>query len=256
MICTFTVGAVTIDLAGGSGRSSETNSLTINQSTNFQQVAYIGAVEGRQFFRPGSFTSLSFESMLTFDSVDQAEFFLTTLPGDMINQASATAAIGVRTAEGTKQVETATASGTASGSGARNVTATLTAANVTGSPLATTVSVTAGDTASVWAGKVRDALSSVVAISKRFTIGGTGADIVLTAKRAAADDTTLNLALANGSPSPGITPAATSASTTAGVADTITPTLALYDVQASVGVAHKGATVALSVQLTGRTTAP
>lgn len=254
MICTFTVGAVTIDLAGGSGRSSETNSLTINQSTNFQQVAYIGAVEGRQFFRPGSFTSLSFESMLTFDTVDQAEFFLTTLPGDLINQASATTAIGVRTAEGTKQVETATAAGTATGNG--NVTATVTAANVTGSPLATTVAILLSDTPTVWAGKVRTALGNVTAIAKRFTIGGTGADITLTAKRAAANDGTLNLALANGSPSPGITPAASSANTTAGVADTITTTLNLYDVQAVVGSAHKGATVALNVSLTGRITAP
>lgn len=254
MICTLTIGSVTIDLAGGSGRSSETSNLRIDPQTSFQQVSYVGAVEGRQFFRPGSMVNVSFESMLTFDTMDAAEFYLLSLPSDLINQTDATAILGARTTEGTKQVETATAAGTASGSG--NVTATLTAANVTGSPLATTVAIASGDTATVWAGKVRTSLAAVTAISKRFTIGGTGADIVLTAKRAAANDTTLNLALANGSPSPGITPAASSTNTTSGVADTITPTLALYDVQANVGTAHKGATVALSVQLTGRTTAP
>ena len=95
-----------------------------------------------------------------------------------------------------------------------------------------------------------------MAVLKRFTIGGTTTAISLTSKRAAANDGTLNIALANGTPSPGITPASSSADTTAGVADTITSTLNLYDVQANIGLAHKGATVALSVQLTGRTTAP
>lgn len=254
MICTLTIGSVTIDLAGGSGRSSETSNLRIEPRTNFQQAAYVGAVEGRQFFRPGSMVDVSFESMLSFNTVDAAEFYLLSLPSDLINQTGATAILGARTAEGTKQAETATAVGTASGNG--SVTATLTAANVTGSPLATTVAILLSDTPTQWAAKVRTALGNVTAIAKRFTIGGTGADIVLMAKRAAANDATLNLALANGSPSPGITPAATSANTTAGVADTVTPTLALYDVQANVGVAHKGATVAISVTLTGRTTAP
>lgn len=254
MVCTFTVGAVKLDLAGGSGRSSETSNLRIEPRTNFQQVSYIGATEGRQFFRPGSMVTVSFDSMLTFDSRELAEFYLLSLPSDLRNQTDATAILGARTVSGTAQVETATAAGTASSS--NNVIATLTAANVIGSPIATTVAIVSGDTPTLWAAKVRTALASVTEISKRFTIGGTGASIVLTAKRAAANDSTLNLALANGSPSPGITAAPSSADTTAGVADTITPTLSLYDVQANVGTAHKGATVALSVQLTGRTTAP
>ncbi len=254
MVCTLTIGAVTLDLAGGNGRSSETSNLQLGQNTNFQQAAYVGAVEGRQFFRPGTMQSVSFESMLTFDSIDLAEFYLTTFHGDTLNQADATAIIGVRTAEGVKQVETATAVGTASGNG--NVNVTITAANLTGSPLTIPVAIASGDTPSVWAGKVRTALGANVAILKRFTVGGTTTAIILTSKRAAANNASLNIALANGSPSPGITPAASSTDTTAGVADTITSTLSLYDVQANVGLAHKGATVALSVQLTGRTTAP
>lgn len=254
MICTFTVGAVTIDLAGGAGRSSETNNLTFGQSTNFQQVAYIGAVEGRQFFRPGSFTSLSFESMLTFDSVDQAEFFLTTLPGDLINQASATAAIGVRTAEGTKQVETATVATAPTGAG--NAVVTVTAANITGSPVAVTVALDGTENENQTAVKIVTALNTNTAIRKRFTASHGSPTVHLTANRAAANDATLNIAIANGSPSPGLTPAATSANTTAGAADTITNTLNFYDAQAIVGSSHKGATVALSVQLNGRITAP
>jgi hypothetical protein len=66
----------------------------------------------------------------------------------------------------------------------------------------------------------------------------------------------LNIAIANGSPSPGITPAATSANTTAGVADTLTGEITLYDAIAAVGVDAQGASVTLSATVTGRTTAP
>ena len=254
MICTLTIGAVTLDLAGGSGRSSETNNLTMSESTNFQQVSYIGAVEARQFFRPGTLTSISFESMLTFDSVDAAEFYLTTIGGDLINQSGATAVIGVRTTEGTKQVETATVATAPTGAG--NATVTVTAANITGSPVAVTVPLLGTENANQTAVKIVTALNANVAIRKRFTASHGSPTVHLTANRAAANDATLNIAIANGSPSPGLTPAATSANTTAGVADTITNTLNLYDVQAIVGRAHKGATVALNVSLTGRITAP
>ena len=254
MICTLTIGSVTIDLAGGSGRSSETSNLRIEEQTSFQQTAYIGSAEGRQFFRPGSFTSVSFDSMLTFDTLDAAEFYLLSLPSDLKDQTSATAVLGVRTVEGTKQVETATISTAPTGAG--NATVTITAANITGSPVALSVTLLGTENANQTAIKIVDAINANKEIRKRFTATHGSPDIHLTANRAAANDSTLNIAIANGSPSPGLTPAATSANTTAGVADTVTPTLALYDVQAIVGSAHKGATVALSVQLTGRTTAP
>lgn len=254
MICTLTIGAVTIDLAGGSGRSSETSNFTQNESTNFQPVSYIGAVEARQFFRPGTLTSISFESMLTFDTVDAAEFYLTTIGSDLINQAGATAVFGVRTTEGTKQVETATISTAPTGAG--NAIVTVTAANITGSPVAVTVALDGTENANQTAIKIVTALNANTAIRKRFTASHGSPTVNLTANRAAANDTTLNIAIANGSPSPGLTPVTTSTNTTAGVADTITNTLNLYDVQAVVGRAHKGATVALNVSLTGRITAP
>jgi hypothetical protein len=124
---------------------------------------------------------------------------------------------------GTAQVETATAAGTASASG--NVSVTVTGAGMTGSPLTISVPVVNGDTAAVWAAKVRTALSANATIASRYTVGGSTTAISLTRKPfdifgvdyIFPNDVTLNIAIANGSPSPGITAAATSANTTAGV---------------------------------------
>jgi hypothetical protein len=128
---------------------------------------------------------------------------------------------------GTAQVETATAAGTVSAAG--NLTITVTSAGMTGSPLAVSVPVLNGDTADVWAGKVRTALAANATIAERFTISGTSTAIVLTRKPLQTieiagesipiqydNDTTLNIATANGTAA-GITEAATSANTTAGV---------------------------------------
>ena len=115
------------------------------------------------------------------------------------------------------QVGTATAVGTITLAG--NATVTVTAAGLTGSPLALSVPVTLSDTAATWAGKVRTALAANAAIAAMFTVGGTTTAISLT--RIAADDygvandATLNIALANGTCT-GITNAATSTNTTTG----------------------------------------
>ncbi len=139
---------------------------------------------------------------------------------------------------GTAQVETATAAGTITTAG--NMTVTVTAAGLTGSPLAITVAVALDDTAATWAGKVRTALAANAAVAAMFTVSGTTTAIVLTRKPVAtytlsgsndgssettvvnvyaANDTTLNIALADDT-SAGITEAATSANTTAGVVTT------------------------------------
>lgn len=117
----------------------------------------------------------------------------------------------------TAQVETATAVGTTTANG--NVLVTVTGAGITGSPLVIPVAVLNGDTADVWAGKVRDALAATSAITALYTAGGTGASIVLTRNVTGLQDGTLNIALANdGDPGPGITAAATSANTIIGAA--------------------------------------
>lgn len=118
------------------------------------------------------------------------------------------------------QVETATAAGTITTSG--NAVVTVTAAGLTGSPLAISVPVVTGDTAAVWAGKVRAALAAHAAIKAMFTVGGTSTAITLTRivnDVGYANDATLNIALADGT-SAGITEAASSANTTAGAVAT------------------------------------
>lgn len=115
---------------------------------------------------------------------------------------------------GTQQVETATAAGTVTGTG--NAKVTITSALIPGSPRVVLVAVTNGDTASVWAGKVRTALSNDPEVSDAYIVGGTTTAIVLTARHTALNDTSLNIALDNDT-STGITPAASSANTTAGV---------------------------------------
>jgi len=130
--------------------------------------------------------------------------------------------------DGTAQVETATAAGTITASG--DATVVVTSAGMTGSPITLSVAVVNGDTAAVWAGKVRTALNANAVIAERFTVGGSTTAISLTRNASdtftvgtetiskyPANDGTLNISLDNGTCT-GITTAATSANTTAGVA--------------------------------------
>lgn len=129
---------------------------------------------------------------------------------------------------GSAQVETATAAGSITGTG--NASVVVTAAGMTGSPKNVSVAVTNADTAATWAGKVRIALAADVDVSAMFTVGGSAESIILTRIATAAhegngetinvypaNDGTLNISLDNGTCT-GITTAASSANTTAGVA--------------------------------------
>jgi hypothetical protein len=111
------------------------------------------------------------------------------------------------------QVDTATAVGTLTGSG--DIAVTVTGALVAGSPLAVNVPAVLGDTAAVWAGKVRAALAALPAITNDYTVTGSGSAIVIATKVNAANDTSLNIALDNGTTT-GVTAAPTSANTIAG----------------------------------------
>jgi autotransporter-associated beta strand protein len=115
---------------------------------------------------------------------------------------------------GTAQVETATAAGTPTADGSIN--ATVTGADIAGSPVLINVTVLTTDTTDDWAGKVRTALAGDAAITAIYQVGGGGAAITLTRIIPAANDSTLNIALASGSADPGITAATTSADTTVG----------------------------------------
>ena len=150
---------------------------------------------------------------------------------------------------GVAQVETATAAGTI-GSGGGNAAVTVTCDSMDNSPKTIAVAVTSGDTASVWAGKVRAALAADVDVSAVFSVSGTSTAIVLTVKEIGGlsipiypgNDATINVALDNGTCT-GITPAPTSADTTAGVA---TSGCTIYDGD---GKDFEGATIPTIAEL-------
>jgi hypothetical protein len=121
---------------------------------------------------------------------------------------------------GSAQTETATAAGTTTAAG--NVSVVVTSPGMTNSPKTIAVAVASGDTAATWAEKVRATLAADVDVSSMWTVGGSSASIVLTRKPTKtytvngvsvplyAANIAANVALANGTPDPGITPAATS----------------------------------------------
>jgi hypothetical protein len=155
--------------------------------------------------------------------------------------------LAVEIGTGVAQVETATAVGLPTGDG--NVDVTVTGAGIVGSPLILNVPVFYGDDNIAWAGKVRAALAGNAAITALYAVGGSADAITLTRTTLAANDVTLNLALANGTPDPVITPAATSVNTTTGVAATGTD---MFAVSGALDIS--AATLDLSI--TGTLTAP
>lgn len=114
---------------------------------------------------------------------------------------------------GTRQAETATATGSVTTNG--NINVTVTAAGLTGTPILVPVAVISGDTASVWAGKVRTALRANSVIRSFMEVTGSGTSIIGTKWLKEANDAGFNIAIANNGT--GVTDAASSANTTAGV---------------------------------------
>jgi hypothetical protein len=97
---------------------------------------------------------------------------------------------------GIKPMATVVATGTVTGSG--DATVTVTAAGLSGSPLSLNVAVAAGDTAAVWAGKVRQALIANASITDLFAVTGFGSSIQLEHINPQTNDATLVVALATG----------------------------------------------------------
>ncbi len=115
---------------------------------------------------------------------------------------------------GVFQVETATAAGTVTVAG--NASVVVTAAGMTGSPITLAVPVAVSDTANAIATAIRAALNANAVIAAFFTVSGATSAVILTRTQSAANDATLNIAIADGT-STGVTTAASSANTTAGV---------------------------------------
>ena len=113
------------------------------------------------------------------------------------------------------QVETATVVAAAGATSNGNLAVTVTGARITGSPLAVSVPLTtAANTAALVAAQIRATFNATAAISSKYTVGGTGADVTLTEIDPQNNDTTLNIAIAAGL---GVSAIVTSTDTTAGV---------------------------------------
>ena len=121
---------------------------------------------------------------------------------------------------GVAQVETATVVAAAGATSSGNCIVTVTGSTLTGSPLAVTIPLTtSANTATLVASALASGLNANTAIAAKYSVASSGADIVLTVKADAngnylANDGTLNIAIPGGL---GITAAATSTDTTAGV---------------------------------------
>lgn len=115
---------------------------------------------------------------------------------------------------GVAQVETAVIVGTITGSG--DATFTITSGLVTGSPLAVSVAVLEDDTPAIVATKAAAALNATAAVSAHFIASADAENLILRARKAAANDASLNIAYDNDT-STGLTPDASSNNTTAGV---------------------------------------
>ena len=121
---------------------------------------------------------------------------------------------------GVAQVETATVVAAAGATSSGNCIVTVTGSTLTGSPLAVTIPLTtSANTATLVASALAAGLNANTAIAAKYSVVSSGADIILTVKADAdgnylANDGTLNIAIPGGL---GITAAATSDNTTAGV---------------------------------------
>ena len=239
-------GAIAYDLAGGDGQRSETSNFRIGSQPGFQQVQYIEADQFDQFFRGGSSTTVSFDSVLTFTTLTDAENYLLNMPQGLLSQATQTATIGRLTASGTKQVETLTCVGTTIDAG--NINWSFTSVDVTTSG---STAVLSGDTPTQYAAKLATSLNANTSIAFRYIVTSSGADVIITKRQSEANDGTLALVTTNGSPSPGIT-GATSANTTAGVAPTISNSKTLSSASCVVNLAQSGVSVLQNVTLVGK----
>ena len=121
------------------------------------------------------------------------------------------AALNGKTGKIGSQIETATVIGTITSVAGGDATVITTCTGVAGSPITTNVAVTAADTASVVAGKIRTALGNIAAITSFLTVGGSGATITLT-RLNSSSISDLNISTANGTCT-GLTTAGTSVNT-------------------------------------------
>lgn len=137
--------------------------------------------------------------------------------GDSLDLNMATGAI-TGTIAGASQVETATVIAAGGCTSDGTVSIIVTGAYLAGSPITIPVAITTvtHTTATLIATAIRTALSANAVISARYDVGGVTAAFTLTDKLKRSNDATLNIEIPAGL---GITAAASSADTTAGVGE-------------------------------------
>lgn len=232
MICNLTIGATVVELAGGLGRTSETSGLRIDVQPSFERVAYIGVNEARQFPRPGASVSVSFDSAQTFATLALAEAYILGLPSDLIDQTGATAEIG-------HEVPAILIGGTLTVDGTAPATPgpTFQTGTVNGKP-----SYSSAGWTIEWTTDYPSIGTNSWVLDYQLALGGIWYSSSNTATPDLASSWTA------------VSPATGTPTVTAG--SVITPSLTIYDAEAIVSAAHQGATVRLSVNLTGRLTSP
>ena len=233
MICNLSIGGTVVELAGGLGRTSETSGLRIDVQPSFERVAYIGVNEARQYARPGASISVSFDSSQTFASLALAQAYILDLPSDLINQTSATAVIG-------QEVPTMVVTGTLTSNGSTAaVPGTLSFFGIlSGKP----AYLNGAGWEIEW---VPDYPTAGTNSWRLFDEASTTAAWYSTSNVATPDLATGWTAVSPATGTPVFTPGTT-----------ITPSLTIYDAEAIVSAAHQGATVRLSVSISGRITSP
>ncbi len=268
------IGDKIIDLAGwDQGQAAETSNLSMSSNYNFQNVSYIGGTYGRQFNRSGTMASCSFSSRFELPDPLAGQYqrwvtyFIQSMQIRLAMQSGCTFKLtqpfpGLI---GTRQVETATGLGTATANGNVNITLTSIGTGPTPGPTAgldidpytIVVPVTSGQTPTTWMETVRTYFKSSPVILQHFSVSGTGANLVLTRKSPyAANNDNINIAIANGTPSPGITAATTSVNATPAVAWSPMNELTFYDANVNVSTTQVGTSVLLNTSVTGRLIAP
>ena len=232
MICNLTIGATVVELAGGLGRASEASGLRIGIEPSFERVAYIGVNEARQYARPGASVSVSFDSSQTFASLALAQAYILGLPSDLIDQTGATAEIGQEIAS---MVVTGTLSPDATGTYAFREIFNGRPGYEKGTFGAVGYSGISWDSgSSKWRFEYLTSLSPLQVDSWESSSNVATPD--LASVWTAVDPATGTPAFAPGT--------------------TITPSLTIYDAEAIVSASHHGATVRLSVSISGRLTSP
>jgi len=118
--------------------------------------------------------------------------------------------------QGVLQVETLTAAGTATATGTAQVTVT---GALLAAPVVIPVAIANTDNATAIGGKIRAAVQASGPVTTYYTVGGSTTTTTLTPKIGAANDASLNIAVATGTAT-GVTAVPTSTNTTAGVLGT------------------------------------